>query len=120
MTLGHHQHIHALQHDGVTVVELMHEELIDEEIIRQWGDELFGVAESPDCDRLVISFARARLLASAALGKLVTLQRRIQQKGGRLVFCELPDTVGDVLRACRLDTIFTICTSRDEALAALS
>lgn len=119
MTSKPHEHIRIVQRNGTTLVECTHDELIDEDLIQHWGNELFELVESPDCDKLAVSFLGVGLVASAALGKLVTLHRRMHRKGGRIVFCELQEPIRDILRTCRLDEFFTLAGTREEAVAAL-
>lgn len=120
MTASRYEYIQASQQNGVTLIEFHVDELVDEELIQEVGDEVLNVVESPECRRLVISFRGIGMLSSSALGKLITVHRRMHRKEGKLLFCDLSETVLDVLHACRLDRFFSLSGNRDEALAALT
>jgi anti-sigma B factor antagonist len=120
MTGAEFQHIRATEHDGVTLIEFNVEDLVDEETVHEAGEEVLRVIEAPECRKLVVSFRGVRMLSSSALGKLITVHRRVHRKEGKLLFCDLSETVLDVLHACRLDSFFILIGDRQEALKALA
>ena len=120
MTGEPYQHIRTSEQNGITLIEFNLVDLVDEETIQDAGDELLKVIEAPECQKLVLSFQGVRMLSSAALGKLITVHRRMHRKEGKVLFCDLSETVLDVLHACRLDSFFSLSGDRDEALAALA
>jgi hypothetical protein len=50
---------------------------------------------------------------------LVRLHREVKQAHGTLNLCNLHPSFIDVIRAIRLDRMFTICDSLDDALAGI-
>lgn len=104
---------------GVTVVRLKSGRVADEQQVHELGRELFAVVADQPNPRLVVSFADIGFLSSAALGKLITLQRKVDQKGGRLVLCGLNRDTLETLAVSKLDNYFQISHDEHAALDAL-
>ena len=101
----------------VIVVQLTDRKILDEMNIMQIGDDLNGlVAESRD-PKLVIDFSQVEHMSSSALGMLITLHKRIREKDGQLRLCCIQPSIYEVFVITRLNEIFQICQSRQEALA---
>lgn len=112
------QHLTAENRDGVTVVQFRVGRLLDEITIRDVGRELGKLAER-DSPRLLLQLSNVEYLASAMLGKLITLQRKVLERKGRLAFCSITPNASDTFRVSRLDGYFNIYHSLPEALEAL-
>ena len=55
-------------------------------------------------------------LSSAALAKLITLNKKLQAAGGKLILCNIDPQIREVFEITRLNKLFTI---HDEEQAAL-
>jgi anti-anti-sigma factor len=73
------------------------------------------VVEARRC-RMVLNCAAVEFLASMALGKLVSLLRKVHSAGGRLILCKVPRTVQEVLRVTRLSDILVSYDDEQEAV----
>jgi anti-anti-sigma regulatory factor len=60
----------------------------------------------------------ARCLYSVALGKLIAWHKRLKQMGGELTLCGLTPDLAARLESMRLDRLFHICSTEEEALGA--
>ncbi|MFO0908739.1 MAG: STAS domain-containing protein [Isosphaeraceae bacterium] len=69
---------------------------------------------------LVLDLGGIQTVSSAVLGKLVKLSGRARSVAGRLAFCQLHADLKRVLQITRLDQVFDIHDSLDDALASLS
>jgi len=65
---------------------------------------------------LVIDFGLTDLIDSGGLGALVTLYRHAEDLGGTLVLANLSEELSTLLRLTKLDTIFTVAPTVEEAL----
>jgi anti-anti-sigma factor len=65
---------------------------------------------------VVIDLGETDLIDSGGLGVLVTLYRHAEELGGKLVLANLSDELSGLLRLTKLDTIFTVAGSVDDAL----
>jgi anti-anti-sigma factor len=68
---------------------------------------------------LVIDLAHGDYLGTSMLGAFVKLWKRVSQRGGRLALCNVSESVAQVLRTTKLQTVWPIYTSREQALAAV-
>jgi anti-anti-sigma factor len=59
-------------------------------------------------------------LRSLVLGFFVTLSKRVNRGGGQMVFCNVSPKARQILRATKLDRVWTICGSRDEAIVEIA
>ncbi len=64
---------------------------------------------------VVIDLSRTEYVDSAGLGTLVLLNKEARAAGGCLVLAGLSDHVRDLLRLVRLDEVFTIAATVEEA-----
>jgi anti-anti-sigma regulatory factor len=58
-------------------------------------------------------------LSSMMLGKLIAVQRRMDNQGGRIRFCEMSDAVRGVFRSSNLDRLFALDRDLRQAREAL-
>ena len=65
---------------------------------------------------VVIDLGETDLIDSGGLGVLVTLYRQAEEVGGVLVLANLSDELSGLLRLTKLDTIFTVAGTIDDAL----
>ena len=70
-------------------------------------------------DNVVLDFHRTDYYGSTALGFFVKLWKRVRERGGRMAFCGVSDHEREILRITRLDGLWPICPSRQEALQAV-
>jgi anti-anti-sigma factor len=69
---------------------------------------------------IVIDLSGVGFAGSAALGNFVALHRLARQNGGRLIFCRVEPTVGEVFRASKLEPLFEFVPDRAAALEAIA
>jgi len=66
---------------------------------------------------VVIDFARSPYIDSSGLGALVSLGKRLRDAGGDLRLAGLNDDLRTLFELTRLDALFPLFASRDDALA---
>ena len=92
--------------------------LHEPEIVHETEDLLDVLIHSPSAN-LVIDLERGDYLGTAMLGAFVKLWKRVSQRGGRLALCNISENVEEVLRITKLQTVWPIYGTRDQALAAV-
>ena len=65
---------------------------------------------------IVVSLKEVSYLDSAGLATLIELLQKIKGKGGTLKLCGLSDSVRTVFELNKLDTIFSLFPSEEDAL----
>jgi anti-sigma B factor antagonist len=104
---------------GATVVELTDRRILDEVSINEIGEQLSGLVAASASPRFVLDFSGVAHLSSTALGMLITLHKRIREKGGELRLCGIQPAIMEVFVITRLNEIFSISQTREQALATL-
>ena len=105
----------TIRQGNVAVVELVDRKILDEASITEIGEELLALAEG-DSPRLVLDFANVGHMSSSALGMLITLHKRVREKGGALRLCNIRPSIREVFEITRLNEVFGILSSRQEAV----
>ncbi|NOZ57296.1 MAG: STAS domain-containing protein [Calditrichaeota bacterium] len=67
--------------------------------------------------RLVVDLSGVQYMDSSGVATLVEGLQKLEQNGGELVLCGLGDMVQEVFKLTRLDSVFQILPSLEEALA---
>jgi anti-sigma B factor antagonist len=102
----------------VTVVNFVDRKILDEPTIQVIGDQLFSLVDEEGWRKLLLNFGNVEYLSSAALGKLITLHKKLQAAGGRLILCNIDPQIYEVFEITKLDKIFNIQKEEQAALQA--
>ena len=102
----------------VTVVHFRDRKIIEDLNIQQLGQELFHLVEVDGRDRLLLNFSSVDFLSSAALGKLITLDKKMKAHGGRLKLSNIRPEIYEVFAITKLNRLFDIKDDEADALAA--
>ena len=101
----------------VTVVSFMDRKILDESNIEEIGKELLTILAKRPGIKLLLDFETVQYLSSAALGKLITLNKRVAENSGRLVLCSIKPQIYEVFQITKLNKIFDIA---DDEVMGLS
>jgi len=115
-----YHHILINEVDDVAVVYFRDQRITDEMRIQEWGRELLRLVEAEGRRKLVLNFANVSFLSSAAIGKLLLLDKRLKPHGGQLQFCSIRPEIFEVFAIAKLDRHFTIHPEEADALAAFN
>jgi anti-anti-sigma factor len=88
--------------DGVLVIALNAEEIQGDEAAENLRRQFLEAAAHFGATKIVLDFAKVHFLTSTAFRPLISLHRRIQEKKGRLVFCNLRPELAEVFIVTRL------------------
>jgi anti-anti-sigma factor len=107
-----------VERDGEVLVLIPRADLRESDYvdIESGARSLLDLVAAPDVKGLVLDFHRTDYYGSTALGFFLRLWKRIGIRGGRMVFCNLSVNENEILAVTRLDTLWTVCGSREEAL----
>ncbi len=113
-------HLKIKNVDGVSLVEFADRKILDEVAIQEISDELMNLVNSEPAIRLLLNFRNVDHLSSAALGTLITLNKRVQEKHGTLKLSDINRQIFEVFKITKLNKVFEIHESADQALAGFS
>jgi len=102
----------------VTVVRFVDRKILDATNIEELGDELFALVEQENRKSLLLNFSNVEFLSSAALNKLIVLDKKAKASGGDLKLSNLRSEIMEVFVITRLNQLFDIKDDEADALAA--
>jgi len=100
----------------VTVVSFTDKKILDEQNIQIIGEQLFSLVDELGRRKLLLNFGNVEYLSSAALGKFITLNKKVNAAGGKLVLCNIDPTIYEVFEITRLNRLFNIQKEEQAAL----
>lgn len=103
----------------VSVIRFKDQKIIDPETIQELGEELFSLVEDGKHNKLVLNFSNVEFLSSAALGKLITFEKKTKRGGSELILTNITPEIYQVFTITNLHKLFTIKDSEADALAVL-
>jgi anti-sigma B factor antagonist len=104
---------------GVTVIQLTDRKILDEVSISQIGEQMAALVAQPGGSKFVVDFSSVSHMSSSALGMLITLNKRVREREGELRLCNIQPAIHEVFVITRLNEIFQICRTKQEAMDSL-
>src|SRR4030095_9722302 len=101
----------------VAMVRFLDRKIIDAANIQELGDELFGLVEKEQSKNLLLNSARGAFPRPAALKKLIILDKKVKAHTGKMRLCNLKPEIYEVFAITRLNQLFDIKNTEQEALA---
>jgi anti-anti-sigma factor len=92
---------------------------MDDEHARSMRTEVVRVAEQSPGLPVVLDMSKVEMLLSISIGLLVALLQQFKAEGRRFILVGLQPKVRETLAICRLDKLFDICGSVEEARSRL-
>lgn len=110
-------HLKIKRSDAVAVVEFADRKILEELSIQEIGDELGHLVESEPGIKLLLNFRNVDHLSSAALGMLITLNRKVQDQDGTLKLSDINRQIFEVFKITKLSRVFEIHDTAEQALS---
>ena len=101
----------------VTVVHFRDQKIIEDLRIQELGQELFQLVEAEKRKKLLLNFSTVDFLSSAALGKLITLDKKVKANSGALKLCSIRPEIYEVFAITKLNRLFDIRRDEGDALS---
>lgn len=102
----------------VTVVNFTDKKILDEQNIQVIGEQLFSLVDEYGRKKILLNFSNVEYLSSAALGKFITLNKKVNASGGKLILCAIDPTIYEVFEITKLNKLFNIQKDEQTALQA--
>jgi anti-sigma B factor antagonist len=113
-----HRRLEVSEVGDVTVVRFVDRKILDEASIQELGSELFQLVEQENRGKIVLNFSKVDFLSSAALGKLITLDKKVKARSGKLKLSNIRPEIYEVFAITKLNKLFDIKNDEADALAA--
>lgn len=105
--------------NDVAVVSFATSRILDQSNVQQLGEEFEALVDKYHLKKIVLNFVGVTYMSSAVMGKLVSLLKKAQSSGGKLVLCSIEDSIYEIFKIMRFDKMFKIYKSEDDAVIAL-
>ncbi len=102
----------------VRVVEFTNSKILDEANIADIGASLNSLIDERAQPKLLLDFSNVEHLSSAALGMLINVNNRVKKVNGQLRLANIQPQIYDVFVITKLNKLFRILTTRQEAVAS--
>ena len=103
----------------VSVITFADSKIIDEAEIQELGQELYELVERDDRKKIVLNFGNVEFLSSAALGKLIGFEKRVNQNSAELILTNIRPEIYEVFAITKLTKLFEIKDDEADALAVM-
>ncbi|MEI6744261.1 MAG: STAS domain-containing protein, partial [bacterium] len=90
----------------ITVASFVDKKILDESNIQIIGDQLFALLDEDHRKKIVLDFSAVEYLSSAAMGKLITLDKKVKAVSGKLRLCCIRPDIHEIFEITRLNKIF--------------
>lgn len=90
--------------------------ILDQSHVQQIGEELEALVQDHGFTMVIINFENVSYMSSAVMGKLVAMYKMLNAKGGRMLLCNISDSIYEIFEIMRFDQLFDIVDSEDEAI----
>jgi anti-anti-sigma factor len=113
--------IFEIETAGPTVIVTPRTDLdeLEYQEIEAGAAEILSLLQQPPVKNIIFDFHRTDTYGSTALGFFVKVWKRLRSGHGQMAFCNVSDHEMEILRITKLDHVWRICSSREEALQAL-
>ena len=101
------------QQDDITIVEVTGQLIVGNR--QELKDDVLKLLDG-GARKFLIDFNDTAYIDSSGLGVLVSLSKKIREKGGEMRLSNLNEDLRTLFELTKLDTLFVIADSRDRAL----
>jgi anti-anti-sigma factor len=110
--------IYTQEVHGTATIFRLEGSLMGDSTQQQFKDAVLKLLERGQ-KHIILDFSRVRNVNSAGLGSLITLFSRTRSVGGEFILAAVPQNVRNLLHITRLDTVFVISDTVEDALKRL-
>ncbi len=101
------------RHSDITIVEVTGQLIVGNR--QELKDNVLSLLDGGS-RKFLIDFSDTAYIDSSGLGVLVSLSKKIREKGGEMRLSNLNEDLRTLFELTKLDTLFLIADSRDQAL----
>ena len=102
--------------ESVAVVKFKDKKVMDPARIEKLGLELLALVKTDDSANVLINFENVNFFSSAAINKLIILEKRVRACGGMIRLSNLRPEVRDLFSYTNLDSMFQIDELQSESM----
>jgi len=107
------------QKDDVLVVRFTSAKIFADALIAQTGDELLELVDQAG-GKMVLDFQPVNFMSSLMIGKIILMRKKCKANQTQVKLCNVCPSVLGVFEVTRLDRLFKIYDSVEEAISAFA
>lgn len=100
------------------IAMLLEEQLIDEILVQKVANQINELLQNGGPQHLILDLSLVWIVCSTMLGRLITLNKKVQSAGRTLRLCGVSPQLYEVFAMTKLNKLFAIYDSRQQAIAA--
>ena len=108
------------QVESVSVVKFKDKKVMDPSRIEMMGKELIKLCTEEEAQSVLINFENVSFFSSAAINKLIVLEKQVRARGGKICLSNLRPEVRDLFSYTSLDQLFDIRAEQADGIEALT
>jgi anti-sigma B factor antagonist len=113
-----YRRIEVIEEQGWAVVRLLDKKLIDLAVVHELSQELFNLVDAEHRKKIILDFESIEFLSHVVLNKLMALDKKAKSAQAELKFCCMKAEIYEVFAITRLNQLFDIKRTKQEAMAA--
>ena len=102
--------------NDTVVITLTDERILEDIDIKALEESLLPLVDQNSGSKFILDFSNVGFLSSSVLGLLIRTSKKIYEDNGELVLCCISKKIYEIFRITRLDKVFDIRKTLDEAL----
>ncbi|MHC4552328.1 MAG: STAS domain-containing protein [Planctomycetota bacterium] len=106
-------------HGTIVITTLEDEKILDESQLEGLEGSFLPLIEQNPGIQLIIDFTNVKFLTSSVLGLLIRVSKKVYETEGTLRLCSINAKIQEVFKITRLDKIFEIFNSFEDAMVGL-
>jgi anti-sigma B factor antagonist len=100
----------------IAVVSFVDKKILDEQSIQLIGDDLFRLVDELGRRKVLLNFSNVEFMSSAALGKLIALNKKLATNSGKLIITGISKSIMEIFKLTNLDKMLTLMKDEQKAL----
>jgi len=112
--------VRSLSSQQAALLLMRKRQLTEDENLEELDRDFVTLTDSFQVRKIVVDLTSVTFMTSAAIGKLISLHRRLARLDGRLVLCCLQPEVEGTLATSHLLTYFNVADTSDAATLQFS
>jgi anti-sigma B factor antagonist len=113
------QQLHVQEVGDVSVVSFTLTKIFDEQGIQFMGDQMYQLVDDLGRRKIILDFNKVESVSCEALGKLITLHKKLEAVKGKIALCNLDERIQQLFRVTELQNVFNIYDDKECALQAM-
>ena len=101
---------------AITVVEFLDRRIVDQEHVTRLGTQLRTLVSQREVPNLLLSFEKVEFLSSATLSELLSIEKLVRGRGGKLRLANLDRNLKKMFSMTKLDKVLKICKDNAQAV----